>query len=558
MIHLLPANSRLVKTIVSLNMRWFAILVLTISLPVSLFAAAIPDSAFDALKKEFDKKDIYDHQKENIIKGLKAELSRTSANNLQAQFNLSNRLYDEYKSYQFDSAYVYAKRLQEISFSLHDKTRNDFSKIKMGFILLSSGMFKETFDAMVGINVKHLDSNVKKEYYSIMTRAYYDLATYDNDRYYAPQYLAKANKYIDSALALSQPGSYDNIYLTGYKKFHNGAYDAAVVIFAQMLKKGGLSQHEHAIVTSTLANVYVNTPHKNKAVDLLIQATISDIRSSTKETLALFWLAEILYKNGDVKNAYFALQHALTDAEFYGARQRKIQIGSLLPEVASERLTYIEQEEHRFIIFLSLITVLAVLLIAVSVLLFKQLKTLRHKEKIIDDKNVQLEKVNEKLLEGTKIKEEYIGYFFNVISGYILQLEKIKRSIDTRLSIKKYDDIQVMADKINIKKERDNLFYTFDHVFLKIFPHFIQDFNALFKKEDQIWPKEHEVLTTDLRIFALMRMGITDTETIAKILEYSEKTIYVYKMRIKARAIDHDRFEQNVMAIKAVDPSGKS
>jgi len=556
--HLLPAKSNLGRYTTSLFLSWFAFLLLTIVCAVPAYAASNTDSTFDVLKKEFDKKQVYDKQKENIIQGLKTALAHTPANNLQAQFSLCNRLYDEYKSYQFDSAYVYVNKLQQISNTLHDKARSDFSKIKMGFILLSSGMFKETFDAMYGINAKHLDKDARMEYYSIMTRAYYDLATYDNDRYYSPQYQAKANKYIDSAVALSTPGSYDNIYLTGYKKFHNGSSDSAAVIFNNLLKTGGLSQHQHAIVASTLANVYLNTPHKDKSVGLLIQATISDIQSSTKETLALFWLAELFYKKGDSQNAYTALQNALADAEFYGARQRKIQIGSLLPVVASDRLTYIEREEHRFIIFLSLITLLAVLVIVISIMLFKQLKNLKHKEKIIDDKNVQLEKVNEKLLEGTKIKEEYIGYFFNVISGYILQLERIKRSIDTRLSIKKYDDIQLLADRINIKKEREELFYTFDHVFLKIFPHFIEDFNALFRKEDQIWPKEDEVLTTDLRIFALMRMGITDTETIAKILEYSEKTIYVYKMRIKARAIQHEHFEQNIMAIKAIDITGKA
>jgi hypothetical protein len=197
--------------------------------------------------------------------------------------------------------------------------------------------------------------------------------------------------------------------------------------------------------------------------------------------------------------------------------------------------------------------VLTLLVIIVSIQLFKQLNKLKIKEKIIDDKNVQLEKINERLIEGTKIKEEYIGYFFDVISGYILQLEKLKRTIDMKLSIKKYDDIQIIIDKINIKKDRDKLFYTFDHVFIKIFPNFINEFNALFHKEDQIWPKEDEVLSTDLRIFALIRMGITDTETIAKILEYSEKTIYVYKMRIKAKAIDPAEFDHHIMAIKSVD-----
>lgn len=516
-----------------------------------LFAATNTSDLFGDLVVEFGKKNVYDHQKEIRIAALKTQLKQSAVADMQGQFNISNKLYDEYKSYQYDSAYVYATKLLTISQTLHDKPKEDFSKIKMGFILLSSGMFKETFDSMQGIHVQTLDSTVRMEYYSIKMRAYYDLATYNNDRHYTPVYTAMANKYIDSAIALTKPNSYDNLYLSGYKDFKNGLNDSAAVIFQSLLNSKTLTEHQNAIVESTLSNVFQNIQQPDKSIELLIRATISDIRSSTKETIALFWLAEILYKQGDIKNAYVALEHALADAEFYGARQRKVQIGSLLPVVASEKLLFIEREEKLYIRSLSLITVLAAAVIAVSILLYKRNKKLKAKERII-------EKVNQRLVEGTKIKEDYIGYFFNVISGYILQLERIKRSIDTKLPARKYEDIQLMANNINIKKERETLFNTFDQVFLKIFPNFVEEFNTLFKKENQIWPKEHEVLTTDLRIFALMRMGITDTAAIAKILEYSEKTIYVYKMRIKAKAIIHgDEFDQRIMAIKAVDIGAK-
>lgn len=517
----------------------------------SLLAAQSTNDLFDELKVEFGKKSTYDHQKEAHIAGLKARLRQLPAADLERQFKASNNLYEEYKSYQYDSAYVYANKLLSISQVLHDKPKEDFSKIKMGFILLSSGMFKETFDSMQGINVQTLDEPVKMEYYSIKMRAYYDLAAYNNDRHYTPAYTAMANKYIDSAIALSKPGSYDNLYLSGYKKYKNGLNDSATVIFNGLLHSKTLTEHQNAIVESTLSNVFQNTNQPDKSIELLVRATISDIRSSTKETIALFWLAEILYKKGDIKNAYVSLEHALADAEFYGARQRKVQIGSLLPVVASEKLLFIEREDRLYKRSLSVITALAVVIIVVSILLYKRNKKLKAKERVI-------ERVNEKLMEGTKIKEDYIGYFFNVISGYILQLERIKRSVDTKLPARKYEDIQLMANNINIKKERETLFNTFDQVFLKIFPNFVEEFNTLFKKENQIWPKEHEVLTTDLRIFALMRMGITDTEAIAKILEYSEKTIYVYKMRIKAKALIHgEEFDQRIMAIKAVDTGAK-
>lgn len=533
-------------------MRVFVSLILLIVFRISVFAQS---DALNKLQDELNKKTQYDKHKEAGITQLKRQLGKTAYNNPQGRFNLCLKLYDEYKSYQYDSAYVYAGKLQELSHILQSPSKQYYSKIKIGFILLSSGMFKETFDSLKGINAASLDDSVKFEYYSLLTRAYYDVAGYDNDRYYTPYYAGLANKYIDSAIALSQPNSYDKIYLTGYKKLKNGNPQAAEADFNELLNHHKLTQHQTAIVASTLGSIYANnSAMHDKCADLLARASICDIQSSTKETVALFWLAELLYKTGDIKNVYIYLEQALADAEFYGARQRKIQIGTLLPIVAAEKLNYIEREKSRFLIYLASITALALLVIWFSVMLSRQLKNLKIKEKIIDDKNVQLEKINELLVEGTKIKEEYIGYFFNVISGYILQLEKLKRSIDTKLAIKKYDDIQIIIDKINIKKDRDNLFYTFDHVFIKIFPNFIDEFNALFKKEDQIWPKEHEVLTTDLRIFALMRMGINDTETIAKILEYSEKTIYVYKMRIKAKAIiPGDQFDHRIMEIKAVD-----
>jgi len=532
-------------------MKRLLFLLLVLWLPLSGFSQS---ASLDTLKAELNKKSLYDEQKEANILRLKNSLSRTP--DIHRQFNLCVKLYDEYKSYQFDSAYVFAVKLQDQSKQLNDRPKQYFSRIKMAFILLSSGMFKETFENLKGIDVKALDDDTKLEYYSILTRAYYDVSSYDNDKYYAPSYNQLANQYIDSAIALSKPDSYDKIYLTGFKKLKNGHKEDAAIDFLNLLNHHKLTTHQYAIVASTLSNIYTNT---NQRTDLLAKAAVSDIKASTKETVALLWLSQILYKKGDTENVYLFLQEALKDAEFYGARQRKIQINTLLPIVASEKVNYIERENTRFQIFLAAILVLTGLVIWFAVALSKQLKKLRIKERIIDEKNVQLERINEKLLEGTKIKEEYIGYFFNVISGYILQLEKLKRSIDTKLAIKKYDDIQIIIDKINIKQDRDNLFYTFDHVFIKIFPNFIEEFNALFREEDQIWPKEHEVLTTDLRIFALIRMGVSDTETIAKILEYSEKTIYVYKMRIKAKAIiPGDQFDHRIMEIKAVDTQNKT
>jgi hypothetical protein len=530
------------------------LLILLTALSFSGFADNLTANDFEQLKLEISRKKVYDSRKERSIQNTRQQLKNTALANYQDQFKLCVQLYDQYKSYQYDSAYVYADKMLTLSQRLKDKGRLADTKVKTGFILISAGMFRETFEVLKTVDVRLLKDSTRFEYYSLLARANYDIAAFDHDKHYTPFYNQAGNKYLDSAIKISTPGSYDHDYSIGFLQIKKADFEAAESTFESLLNRKNLNQHQIAVAASTLSNVYFALNKQQQGINVLVKAVINDIQTSTKETVALFWLTEKLYKSGDVKNAYQYIQQAMADAEFYGARQRQVQISSVLPIIAEQNLSLTEKEKTRFLIYLISTTLLMVLIVVVSIKLFKQLKDLRIKEKIIADKNTELETINHKLEEDTHIKEEYIGYFFDLISGYILKLEKLKRSVDMKLSVKKYDDIPAIINAIQIKKEREALFHTFDQVFLKIFPNFITSFNALFKKEDQIWPKEHEVLTTDLRIFALIRLGISDVERIAKILEYSEKTIYVYKMRMKAKAMVHgEEFEQRIMAIKAVD-----
>jgi hypothetical protein len=512
------------------------------------------DSLLTALKTEIGRKDIYDGEKQDRIVHLKKLQHTTNKLDYSKQYDICLKLYDEYKSYQYDSAYVYVNKLKDISVAMNDMSRAYYSQIKLGFILLSSGMFKETFDSMRKVDPKVLNDSMKVEYYFIMYRCNSDLAKYNSDKYFTPDYIRAGYAYIDSAIKLSKPGSVDRIYYTGLKHVaendnKNGSWELNKLI----APSAPISMHLRAMITCSLGQIYISTDRREEGIDLLVQSAIADIKSSTKETVALFTLAEQLYKTGNIKDAYAFIQLAKADADFYGARQRKIQIGAILPLVAAEELNHSEKEKQTILKYLLAITALASLVILFLIMIYKQLGKLKLKERIIEDQNIQLKDINHKLGEDAHIKEEYIGQFFKIISGYILKLEKLKMSIDTKLSIKKYDDIRLIVNNINIKKEREALYYSFDHIFLKIFPNFISVFNSQFDEKDQIWPHENEVLNTDLRIFALIRMGIDDNETIAKILEYSVNTIYVYKMRVKAKAKNPEQFEQCIMDIKAVD-----
>lgn len=525
----------------------------------SAFSSAKTDSILNQLKTELSKKKIYDNQKEARIKVLKAKLQNTSSTNLNAQYDLCSKLYEEYKVYQSDSAYVYTEKLISLSILSHNLIHLNESKIKLGFLLLSSGMFKETFECLDKIDIHGLNNDAKIDYYSIKSRAYSDLADYNSDKNYSPYDQKQAVKYIDSAISLSKPNTFEKLYYSGNKMVISGQTQQPSPQYIELLAHYKLTEHQRAMVATGLSFFYNDADQHDRRIYLMAEGAINDIRSSTKETLALFKLGSELYRDGDVKDAYTFMQQAMNDADFYDARLRKMKIAAVLPIVAANKILITENEKNKFLKYFLSIAVIAVIFSLVSFIVFIQLKRVKVKERIIEEKNVLLEKTNEKLIEDTHIKEEYIGYFFNVISGYILKLEKLKRNIERKVTTKKYEDILLSVNEINIKKERETLFYTFDHVFLKIFPNFISTFNSLLKKEDQIWPKDHEVLNTDLRIFALMRLGINDNETIANILEYSVNTIYVYKMRIKAKAlVPSDQFDQKIMSIKAVDGLAKS
>lgn len=513
------------------------------------------------LKTELAKQKVYDDQKEVRIKNLKEKLANASQSDFNKQYDICGKLYEEYKVYQFDSAYVYTQKLIAISKQTGNAVHLNESKIKMSFLLLSAGMFTETFASLNQVNTHLLGDESKLQYYSIKSRAYSDLGDYNNDKNYAPYDQNEAVKFIDSAIAMSKPNSFEKLYHLGNKQVISNDVQKPSPYYIELLNHYQLTDHQRAMVATGLSYFYEGPYQSDKRIQLMAIGAINDIRSSTKETLAIFRLGQQLYIDGNVEDAYTFIEEAMDDAQFYGARLRKIQIGAVLPIIAAQKILVAdkksllaENEKNRFLVYFLSITVFAIVIALVSFIVFIQLKRVKVKEKIIEDKNAELEKINERLIEDTHIKEEYIGYFFNVISGYILKLEKLKRSIERKLSTKKYEDILVSTNEINIKKERETLFYTFDHVFLKIFPNFIHTFNSLFKKEDQIWPKDNEVLNTDLRIFALMRLGINDNETIANILEYSVNTIYVYKMRIKAKAlVPSDQFDHKIMDIKAVD-----
>jgi len=514
-------------------------------------AAASTDSLLNELTAAIARVPAYDVGKEKQIGLLRDALSTGSASHL---FSLYEALYDEYRIFNYDSAYQYAERLQEIAYRQGDKHLITEARLRFCFILLSSGLFKETYDSLRSTDIRDEPDSLKAIYYTLLGRYFYDLANYDSDgKHHSAGYDTQGNLYMDSALSFYPQHSFEYEYYSGLLYFKRSKLDSAAMFFDNLLKSSRLSDHQLALTASTLSGIYQQKGQTDEAIDLMITAAIADIRSSTKETYAIFNLADLLYKKGDVKHASLCIEAAIANAELYGARQRKVQVSSILSLIEGERINAVESQRRQLIGYASVVTLLMILLAILIIVIRRQVKKLQKAQLMITEAHAAQRLINEKLEEANKIKEEYIGYFFNLDSEFFAKLERLKRTLDQKVSERKFEDIKFIVNNIQPKKEKEDLVKSFDTVFLRIFPQFVARFNALFKEEDQIKLKENELLNIDLRIFALIRMGISDNDKIAQILGYSVNTIYAYKTRIKNRStVANEDFETRVMEINSI------
>jgi tetratricopeptide (TPR) repeat protein len=518
-------------------------LILFFSLAVSSFSSE--KASLDSLDYYLSKQSEFDQIKEERIDRIKEEINRVSQDP-GVLYPLYVSLYEEYSSYIYDSAYVYVEKLLDISRALDDKDKIISSTVKLGFCYLSSGLFKECFDILSSLHVGNCSTQTQIDYFTIKSRLYYDLADYNNRPDFRLSYDRKGNEIIDSTIALLPVQSAHYWLAVGLKGMKSDNHHAALDAYSKMINTHDYSEHDFAIATSSIAYLLRLQGKSEEAKLYLIQAAIADIKSSTKEAVALRNLADVLYKEGDLTHSAEYIRRALDDAYFYNARHRQLEIGYILPIIEGERLNVIESQKNKISNFLLFISILLVALLVAFFVIRMQLKRLNLAQQMI-------RKSNENLTEANKIKDEYIGYFFNLHSEFIEKMEGFQKFIKRKVAARQYDDLSNIPKELDAHKERIALYSRFDRIFLKLFPHFVTEFNRLLKPEEQIQLKKDELLNTDLRIYALIRLGINDNEKIAQFLDYSVNTIYTYKTKIKNRAFySSEEFMKRVMAIKSI------
>lgn len=506
------------------------------------------------LKKEIDQQDVHIDRKLQRIEKLHERLEGGDPAGLSEQFDIYNELYHEYKTFVNDSAFRYARKLIQTSRRMNDPSRTGYAHLKLGFTLLSGGMFKETFDTLRAIDVNTLPDSSVVDYYRLSARAYADLMIFNNHDYFTDVYRQRYRQCLDSALSHCEPGSYQFFYLSIVKDLHLRDYDRVIQTSRELAGKKSLTHPQAAVFHYDLADAYRNLGVQEKTIEHLLLSSISDLRGAIKETAAMYTLARQLHERGDSQNAYVFIRQALRDAQFYGARQRQVEINSILPLIAADQLNSMDERRMRWVIYSAGVTVIVLLVMVFSAIIFKQLKKLKAAEAQIKLANQNLHAFNRKLVEAHKIKEEYVGYYFNMTTDYVNRIDVLRKQIINFLVNDRRKEALSMLGKYNPAQERARFVKDFDQVFLRLFPDFIHQFNQLIDPSEPLIPERDGELNADLRIFALIRLGIHDNRKIGEILNFSVNTVYAYKTRIRNRSVlPGDEFVRRIMDIKSVD-----
>ncbi len=514
------------------------------------------DSLIGVLKLEIERQDEYVNQKQANIVVLQKELQSVKKGDLEERFHILNSLYHEYKTFVNDSAFSCARNLLETAQSLGDPGKVSYAYVKLGFTLLSAGRFKETFDILRAVRVHDLQDTSKAEFYRLTARAYADLMIFNNHEYFMDEYRPFYLAYMDSALSVLKPGSYQYYYLTNVRNLHLQNYEEVIRTSAEMTKQHQLSWPQYAVHYYDLAEAWRNLGNREKSLENLVMSSISDLRGGVKETAAMYTLARELHQGGDSRNAYIFIRQALKDAQFYGARQRQVEINSILPVIAADQLNVMDEQRKRWASYSFFITIIVILVVVFSIIIYKQLKTIKRADEQIQQANRNLQAFNEKLIDADRIKEEYVGYYFNMTTDYVNKIDVLRKQVLNFLVNDKKKEAMALLGKYNPLDERARFLKNFDSVFLRLFPDFVHQFNKLLDPGDPILPDHEGELNSDLRIYALIRLGVQDNKKISEILNLSVNTIYAYKTRVKNKSVVPDEsFLDRVMEIKSVEQS---
>lgn len=524
------------------------------------------DSLLSRLEEVIEERSIYIVGKEQRLDNLKKKYALLSDD--RERFELLGVLQEEYSSYNADSCLIVTQKRLEIARSLGDKKLLDFAHMNMAEVMGIAGMYKEAVEQMDLVDINTLPDYQRGYYYHILRTVYSWLTDYvvipEKKERYRKEMITYGNLLVQFYAANKDSLS----YALSMSQYYNqcGEYDKAIKQLQSYYKQIGKNDFRGiAFWAYTMSESYSLKGDKENEKKYLAIASIADFQAPVLEYAALPKLAVQLFREGDVERAYIYLKVCMEDAVACNARLRILNILQIFPIVNDVYQQQITSRQKQMMWALISISLLSFFLLLSVFYVRKQMKRvmiarreLMEANKRLKELNEELHNSNEKLKEATHniaensyLKEEYIGRYMDLCSTYIEKMDTYRRQLSKIASTSSKDELckYIKSSKF-IESELKEFYAEFDDTFLQLFPTFVEDFNSLLQPQERIYPKENERMNTELRIFALIRLGITDSVKIAHFLRYSVTTIYNYRTKVRNKAVgSRDELERMVAKI---------
>lgn len=531
------------------------------------YGKTLNDSLMNQLDQVIANRTIYLNLKDKRLNQLRNDLSRATDD--RQRFDFLNHLYDEYVSFNTDSAYNISLREEHVARRTGDRVLIANAMMNRANIYSATGMYYETLSIMDSIHRDELPEYLHPYYFHILRTVYGHLADFSSFEPMKRHYIDLTNQYRDSIISVNAPGTLAHVITRADMLNNNGKPEEAIGILNAFMKQNDLSEHDRAICSWTLSESYEQLENHEKRKEFLLRSSISDLKSSVREYMSLRALALLLYEEGDLNHAYELMSMAVEDATKCNARLRIIELNDSYPKINNIYIETIRKQKQSLEWTIAIITLLSLMLLALIFYLRKQMHRIarsRQETQLAYDSlnkiteqlkitNENLSEANMSIAEISEMKEVYLGRYMDQCLLYIEKLDTYRKSIGRLIGDNKTDELKKMIKSSSIIDQELKMFYDqFDKTFLSLFPSFVDDFNKLLLPEEAIIQKKSGTLTPELRIFALIRLGISDSNRIATFLRYSLTTIYNYRTKIRNKACgDRNQLEAEVMKIGRVN-----
>ena len=518
-----------------------------------------------SLDSLLEQQDLFVRVKEERIKQLKMQYSRVK--DVKELYAMNRMVYLEYRVYDADSALHYINKNIQLAQQTNNRTWEVVSLLEQSFVLTSSGLLTEALKAVSDIQPEELPQNLRSEYFGRLCTLYSRLRDYSSENSQLSEHYNNLQKaFRDSVYLTATPDELRYWNCRAWLYLGTPEIEPVKQAFEENKQTLSNDSRKYSIATYNLSAIYRSENNESKYLENLILSAMADIRSVNGDIGSLQEIAEYLFKHGEIDRAYNYILYCSQKAMLFHNRVRIVKMSHLQNQVYKAYQEQSRTQQKRLQASLIAVSFLFLVLIGAFLFIRKQMRRLKEANLKLDstnqklsvnmdalstahqrleevnmqlkDLNTQLQEVNDQLRESNYVKEEYIGYVFNICSTYISKLEEFRKNINRKLKVGQIEDVKAMTDSsATASNELKEFYQNFDTIFLHLYPDFVGDFNALLLPEERIELKEGELLNTELRIHALIRLGITDSVKIADFLHCSAQTVYNNRLRTRNKSI---------------------